>query len=569
MAIYHLEAKVISRGCGRSAVAASAYMSCSRMYNDYDGIQHDYTRKLGLIHQEVLLPPTAPSEWADREKLWNAVEGSEKTKDSRLAREFVAALPIELNKDTWLDLLYQFIQKEFVDIGMCADFSIHDIDGHNPHAHIMLTIRPLNENGTWQHKTEKEYLCSKDGIEQGFTAAEFKEAQKEGWEKQYPYKVGKKKIYMTPSEAQIHGYERASKYPKSTKFGRQNPISKQWNSEEQLLVWRERWAEIVNHELKIHGINAQIDHRSFADQGIAEQPTIHEGYIARDMEQNSFVSERCEINRQIQADNRLIRDLKRQVDKLAKAVTESISSIAETLEFIRQRMIMLQYHLLHNRMQTSTLSEKINIATPIMTEYRSVKNQIKEKIAEKKELNTKKSNTSIFSPIQHIQLNQNIAAITEEIEEMKSRKAQLMWQISCQNETEMNEAERILSQMNIQLEKLEVQHDSLESQISDDALHFADVKSKANSSQDLALLDERLTIREIYIEKLLSKLHEVFGQKFNFQRFHAATSQIDDRLTENPDIFLERSLYLQHNQKQNSYNNLTSKHKNNIYAYER
>ena len=72
MAIYHMQAKVVSRGSGRSAVAASAYMSCSRMYNDYDGIQHDYTRKQGLIYQEVMLPPMAPLEWNDREQLWNA-----------------------------------------------------------------------------------------------------------------------------------------------------------------------------------------------------------------------------------------------------------------------------------------------------------------------------------------------------------------------------------------------------------------------------------------------------------------------------------------------------------------
>ena len=97
MAIYHLEAKMVSRGAGRSAVAASAYLSCSRILNDYDGVQHDYTRKQGLAWQAVFLPPIAPPEWQDREKLWNAVEEAEKTKDSRLAREFVAALPIELS----------------------------------------------------------------------------------------------------------------------------------------------------------------------------------------------------------------------------------------------------------------------------------------------------------------------------------------------------------------------------------------------------------------------------------------------------------------------------------------
>ncbi len=105
MAIYHLEAKVVSRGTGRSTVAASAYPSCSKILNDYDGVLHDYTRKKGLVWQEVFLPEFAPSEWKERGVLWNAVEENEKTKDSRLAREFVVALPIELSKIQWEKLL--------------------------------------------------------------------------------------------------------------------------------------------------------------------------------------------------------------------------------------------------------------------------------------------------------------------------------------------------------------------------------------------------------------------------------------------------------------------------------
>ena len=77
MAIYHLEAKMVSRGAGRSAVAAAAYLSCSRMHNEYDGVQHDYTRKQGLGWRQVFLPATAPAEWQDRETLWNAVEETE------------------------------------------------------------------------------------------------------------------------------------------------------------------------------------------------------------------------------------------------------------------------------------------------------------------------------------------------------------------------------------------------------------------------------------------------------------------------------------------------------------
>ena len=196
MAIYHLEAKVVSRGAGRSAVAAAAYLSCSRMLNEYDGVQHDYTRKQGLVWQQIFLSAAAPAEWQDRETLWNAVEENEKTKDSRLAREFVVALPIELSKAQWERLLSDFVSNAFVSDGMCADVAIHDPypPGHNPHAHILLTVRPLDEHGQWQYKSEKEYLCVKDGEERGFTAVEFKQAQANGWEKQYQYNQLTKRI---------------------------------------------------------------------------------------------------------------------------------------------------------------------------------------------------------------------------------------------------------------------------------------------------------------------------------------------------------------------------------------
>ena len=195
MTIYHLEAKVISRGSGRSAVAASVYLSCTNILHDYDGVRHDYTRKKGLVWQDVFLPEFAPPEWKDRGVLWNAVEENEKIKDSRLAREFVPALSIELTLAQWQELLSDFIQNSFVAEGMCADVAIHDPPppGHNPHAHIMLTVRPLDEQSNWQYKTEKEYLCVRNGEERAFTAAEFKAAQADGWEKQISTRLGVRK----------------------------------------------------------------------------------------------------------------------------------------------------------------------------------------------------------------------------------------------------------------------------------------------------------------------------------------------------------------------------------------
>ena len=148
-------------------------------------------------------------------KLWNAVEEVETAKDSRLAREFVVALPIELSREQQIELLQEFIRGQFVSDGMCADAAIHDTDGHNPHAHILLTVRPLDEQGKWQYKTEKEYLCMKNGEERGFTSAEFRTAQNEGWEKQYPLQARqKKKVYMTPSAAEERGLSGLTSIPK-------------------------------------------------------------------------------------------------------------------------------------------------------------------------------------------------------------------------------------------------------------------------------------------------------------------------------------------------------------------
>ena len=242
MAIYHMESKIVSRGMGRSVAAASAYMSCSRLYNDYDGIQHDYTRKQRLIWQDVFLPPQAPQEWRDREQLWNAVEAAEKTKDSRLAREIIVALPVELEPDEQIALTSAYISQQFAADGMCADVAIHDTDGHNPHTHILLTMRPLNEDGTWQYKTEKEYLCMKDGEERGFTAAEFRDAQLEGWEKQYLCRVGRKRVYMTLSAAAEHGYARADKHPQSSLYRR-------------LKLWR----KVLNAQVNIRKVQNTAD----------------------------------------------------------------------------------------------------------------------------------------------------------------------------------------------------------------------------------------------------------------------------------------------------------------------
>ena len=147
IAIYHWNIGIVSRGKGKSAVAAAAYRSGEKLTNEWDGMTHDYTRKGGVVHTEIMLPPHAPPSFSDRSTLWNSVELYEKAGNAQLAREIDAALPIELSREEQIRLVREYCSSQFVSRGMCVDFVIHDTNSGNPHCHIMLTMRPLDERG--------------------------------------------------------------------------------------------------------------------------------------------------------------------------------------------------------------------------------------------------------------------------------------------------------------------------------------------------------------------------------------------------------------------------------------
>ena len=635
MAIYHLEAKVVSRGAGRSAVAASAYLSCSRLYNDYDGIQHDYTKKQGLVWQEVFLPEYAPQEWQDREKLWNAVEEVETAKDSRLAREFVVALPIELNREEQIELLQEFIREQFVadgmcadaaihdtdgrnphahilltvrpldeqghwqyktekeylcmrngeergftaaefkaaqnerwekqypykvgkkkvymvpseadaqglarefvvalpielsreqqiellqdfireqfiSDGMCADAAIHDTDGHNPHAHILLTVRPLDEQGKWQYKTEKEYLCMKNGEERGFTAAEFRTAQNEGWEKQYPYKVGKKKVYMTPSAAEAQGFVRADKHPKSTRYGRQNPISERWNSEEQLAVWRAAWADATNRHLERYGHDERIDHRSNAARGLDEQPTIHEGVTARALERKGMIADRCEINRQIKADNALLRELKAEIKKLTALVARTVPAIAEGLEKLRSRVLIFCYQLSHIRSGKAHIQKSLAVWKPELEHYTGLVQQIKEKSKERKTLVAEKKALPIYHVKRHKALAVRIAELTEDLEELRSEKALLVQKFEYAEDAGAETFRKDIATMEAGLKKLEAQEQKYSAELDKALDEYAELKAQAADFDPVELYKARQGIRPAQEKESEKQLEDAMHEK--------------------------------------------------------
>ena len=561
MAIYHLEAKVVSRGAGRSAVAASAYLSSSRLYDDYDGIQHDYTKKQGLVWQEVFLSEYAPQEWQDREKLWNAVEEVETAKDSRLAREFVVALPIELNREQQIELLQDFIREQFVSDGMCADAAIHDTDGHNPHAHILLTVRPLDEQGRWQYKTEKEYLCVRNGEERGFTAAEFKLAQNEGWEKQYPYKVGKKKVYMTPSIAEAQGLVRADKHPKSTRYGRQNPISERWNSEEQFVEWRKAWADVSNRYLERYGHDERIDHRSNAARGLDEIPTIHEGVTARALERKGVIADRCEINRQIKADNALLRELKAEIKKLATLVARTVPAIAEGLEKLRSRVLIFCYQLSHIRGGKSHIQESLAVWRPELERYTGLVQQIKEKSKERKSLVAEKKELPIYHVKRHKELAVRITELTEDLEELRSGKALLLQKFEYAEDAGAEAFRKDIAIMEAGLKKLEAQEQKYSAELDKVLAEYADLKSQAADIDPLELYKARQAIRPTQEKSVEQQLEDAIHEKPSLIMLLSAKQEASRLLGEDTEERQVRQLIMRRQKEQRTVPQNQSKKK--------
>ena len=148
MAIYHLSASIIKRSAGRSVTAAVAYRAAAKIEDIRTGIIHDYDRKQGVDYSEIISPVSANSnssnEWlTNRAELWNKVEQIEKRKDAQLAREVTIAIPTELSKPEQIALVREYVQTNYVAAGMIADISLHHLDGDNPHAHILLTMRSL------------------------------------------------------------------------------------------------------------------------------------------------------------------------------------------------------------------------------------------------------------------------------------------------------------------------------------------------------------------------------------------------------------------------------------------
>ena len=282
----HMEINIVKRAEGQSAVNAAAYQTGEKLYSERDRRYMYNGTKEELIMKEILLPPHAPPEFADRKTLWNSVEAAEKNWNSQLARRMKITLPKELSMEDNIALAKEYCQKEFVSKGMIADLAIHDPDppNHNPHFHVLLTIRPLDENGKWAPKAHKEYLLDQDGN-------------------------------------RIRGPD--------GKFKTRKVTTVDWNDRRKAEIWRHDWEILQNEYLERAGRQERVSMKSYERQGIDKIPTVHMGPAVAALEKKGIRTDVGDLNREIKVTNRLIRSLRDTIRKLTSWLVDIRQAIRE------------------------------------------------------------------------------------------------------------------------------------------------------------------------------------------------------------------------------------------------
>ena len=275
----HNEITIVQRSQRQSAVAAAAYQSGEKLFCEYDQQVKHYPEKRGIVHNEILLPANAPPEYADRNTLWNAAEAVEKQWNSQLARRWVLTIPREIPPDQYAVLVREFCEQQFVSKGMIADFAIHDPHppGHNPHAHVMLTMRAMDEHGKWLPKSRKVYDLDENG----------------------------ERIKLPSGRWKSHKEDTVD-----------------WNDQKYCEIWRHEWEVIQNRYLEANDRPERVDLRSYARQGLDIIPTVHEGAAVRQMEKRGIQTNIGNLNREIRAANRLMKSIRQLIQNLKGWITE-------------------------------------------------------------------------------------------------------------------------------------------------------------------------------------------------------------------------------------------------------
>ena len=283
----HTHVDIVSRSKGESVIAKAAYNARDKLKDDYYGKTHDYSKKDDLVFSKIFLPEHIPKEFSKREYLWNEVEKIEKSKNSQLARNLLFTLPRELNEEDRIKLISEFIEENFTSKGMIADCNIHNPTASDneeqPHAHILLTLREIDEQGNWKAKSKKEYILDENG----------------------------EKIKL-----------------KSGNYKSRKVNLNDWNEPDKAKEWRKNFSKKANEYLARNNIDKRIDPRTFGEQGREELPQVHLGTASFQMEKKGIQTERGNHNRKITAFNLEFKKFKAELSKL----TSWISSLLVNLQ---------------------------------------------------------------------------------------------------------------------------------------------------------------------------------------------------------------------------------------------
>ena len=303
MAIFHMSFSNISAGKGRSAIASAAYRSGEKLFDEKENRGYFYARRV-TPEAFILTPENAP-EWAsDRQKLWNEVEKKDRKDNSRYAKEFNVALPVELTNEEQKALITKFVQETFVDKGMVADVAIHRDHEENPHAHVMLTNRPFNPDGSWGLKSKTQYILDKNG-KQLLT--------KNGNPKQ-------RKIWLVD-----------------------------WDKPGKVEEWRTAWANEVNSLFQAKGMPERISEKSYEEQGIEKTPTKHEGH-------NSQTKERKAFNEAVKEQDRTKKQYQNNQEKINNQ--KHFDALSQHFSFNEKRLVKELSHELRTYVSLESLDDK-------------------------------------------------------------------------------------------------------------------------------------------------------------------------------------------------------------------
>ena len=271
MPVPHLEIRIVQRSKGSSAVAGAAYQAGEKLFSEYDQKSKDHRRKQPeVLYTEIMFPANAPPEYADRATLWNAVEEVEKQWNSQLARRFILALPREVPTEMYPQMMQEYCREHFVSKGMCCDFAIHDPDppGHNPHCHIMLTMRAIDGNG--------------------------------------------ERIKLPSGRWKSHKEDTVD-----------------WNEQYHAEEWRHGWELVQNKYLELAGSPERVDMRSYERQGLDKIPTVHMGAAVCALERKGIETNIGNLNRDIKAANRMMSAIRSTIQNLRNWIADIVEATKE------------------------------------------------------------------------------------------------------------------------------------------------------------------------------------------------------------------------------------------------